>query len=74
MDIEELVQQIGREYVEKRMEIEVLYQYEFDTTKNREAKQHMIDEVERSYREKLREKKIEHLFNDTILGRQIENL
>jgi hypothetical protein len=65
-DLEEIVQKIGREYVEKRMEIEETWQWEFDTQQNRVAKQQQIDEVEKTYKEKLREKKIEHILNDTI--------
>lgn len=66
MDLEDIVQKIGREYVEKRKEIEEIWQFEFDTIQNRLAKQQQIDEVEKLYKEKLREKKIEHILNDTI--------
>jgi hypothetical protein len=66
MDLEDIVQKIGREYVEKRKEIEEIWQFEFDTNQNRLAKQQQIDEVEKLYKEKLREKKIEHILNDTI--------
>lgn len=65
--IEDVVQQIGREYVEKRMEIEGIWQFEFDTSKNRKLKQVQIDEIDRIYKEKLREQKIEHILYDTIL-------
>lgn len=65
-NLEDIVQKIGREYVEKRMEIEESWQYEFDTVQNRLAKQQQIDEVDKIYKEKLREKKIEHILNDTI--------
>jgi hypothetical protein len=64
--IDDIVQQIGREYVEKRMEIEETWQFEFDTNENRKRKQVQIDEVDRMYREKLREQKIEHILYDTI--------
>jgi hypothetical protein len=64
--IDDIVQQIGREYVEKRMEIEETWQWEFDTDENRKRKQIKIDEVDRMYREKLREQKIEHILYDTI--------
>ena len=63
---ENIFQQIGREYVERRMEIEENWQFEFDTTENRKKKQVQIDEVDRIYKEKLREKKIEHILYDTI--------
>jgi hypothetical protein len=65
--IEDVVQQIGREYVEKRMEIEEIWQFEFDTSKNRKLKQVQIDEIDRIYKEKLREQKIEHILYDTVL-------
>jgi hypothetical protein len=67
--MEELVQQIGREYVKKRMEIEEIWQFEFSTEQNMKQKQYQIEQVERDYKEKLRETKIEHILNDTIFGR-----
>ena len=69
--LEKSVQEIGREYVERRKEIEETWQFEFDTVQNRLLKQQQIDEVYRFYREKLREKKIEHILNDTIFGKQV---
>ena len=65
-NLEKIVQEIGREYVEARKEIEESWQFEFDTQQNRMAKQNQIDEVNRSYKERIREKKIEHILNDTI--------
>jgi hypothetical protein len=65
-NLEKIVQSIGREYVEKRKQIEESWQYEFDTVQNRIAKQQQIDEVDKLYKERLREKKIEHILNDTI--------
>lgn len=66
--MEDIVQQIGREYVEKRMEIEENWQYEFDTFENRKMKQIEIDKVDRIYKQKLREQKIQHILHDTIFG------
>ena len=65
-NLEKIVQEIGREYVEARKEIEESWQFKFDTQQNRMAKQYQIDEVNRVYKEKIREKKIEHILNDTI--------
>jgi hypothetical protein len=64
--LDDIVQQIGREYVEKRMEIEETWHREFDTEMNRKRKQTQIDEVDRVYKEKLRQQKIEHILYDTI--------
>jgi hypothetical protein len=65
--IEECVKEIGRKYTEQRKEIAERFQFEFDTKETRKMMNHMIDQCEKSYREELREKKIEHLLNDTIL-------
>ena len=65
--IEESVKEIGRKYTEQRKEIAERFQFEFDTEETRKMMNHMIDQCEKSYREELREKKIEHLLNDTIL-------
>jgi hypothetical protein len=66
-NIEESVKEIGRKYTEQRKEIAERFQFEFDTEQTRRTMNWMIDECEKSYREELREKKIEHLLNDTIL-------
>ena len=65
--IEETVKEIGRKYTEQRKEIAERFQFEFDTEQTRRTMNWMIDQCEKSYREELREKKIEHLLNDTIL-------
>ena len=65
--LEKSVQEIGREYVERRKEIEETWQFEFDTVQNRLLKQQQIDEVDRFYREKLREKKIEHILKEVLI-------
>jgi hypothetical protein len=70
-DLNDEVQKIGREYVEQRKSIEEQWMWEFDTERNRSIKQQQIDQVEREFREKLRHRKIEHILNDTVLGRQI---
>ena len=65
--IEDYVKEIGRKYTEQRKEIAERFQFEFDTEQTRRTMNWMIDQCEKSYREELREKKIEHLLNDTIL-------
>ena len=65
--IEESVKEIGRKYTEQRKEIAERFQFEFDTEQTRRTMNWMIDQCEKSYREELREKKIEHLLNDNIL-------
>ena len=65
--IEESVKEIGRKYTEQRKEIAERFQFEFDTEQTLRTMNWMIDQCEKSYREELREKKIEHLLNDTIL-------
>lgn len=67
--LEESVKEIGRKYVEQRMEIEQRFLFEFDTAETRNMMNHMIKECEKSYKEELREKKIEHLLDDTIFGK-----
>ena len=66
-NIEESVKEIGRKYTEQRKEIAERFQFEFDTEQTRKTMNWMIDQCEKSYREELRDKKIEHLLNDTIL-------
>ena len=65
-NIEESVKEIGRKYTDQRKEIAERFQFEFDTEQTRRTMNWMIDQCEKSYREELREKKIEHLLNDTI--------
>lgn len=64
--LEESVKEIGRKYTERRKEIAVQFQWEFNTKETIDTMNHMIKECEKSYKEELREKKIEHLLNDTI--------
>jgi len=63
--IEESVKEIGRKYTEQRIEIALRFQWEFDTEQTRKTMNCMIDQCEKSYREELRDKKIEHLLDDT---------
>jgi len=65
--IEESVKEIGRKYTEQRKEIAERFQCEWNTEQTRRTMNWMIDQCEKSYKEELREKKIEHLLNDTIL-------
>jgi hypothetical protein len=67
--LEESVKEIGRKYTERRKEIAVQFQWEFNTDETRNMMNHMIRECEKSYREELREIKIEHLLDDTIFGK-----
>jgi predicted CopG family antitoxin len=64
--LEETVSEIGRKYIEKRKEIAEIWQFEFDTKENREIMNFQIKQLENSYIEELREKKLDHLLNDTI--------
>lgn len=66
-NIEESVKEIGRKYTEQRKEIAERFQFEFDTEETRKTMNHMIKECENSYKQELREKKIDHILNDTIL-------
>lgn len=68
-NLEEAVKEIGRKYTEQRREIAVRFQWEFDTEETRKMMNHMIKECEKSYKEELRDKKIEHLLDDTIFGK-----
>ena len=67
--LEESVKEIGRKYVEQRMEIEQRFLFQFETKETRDMMNHMIKECEKSYKEELREKKLEHLLDDTIFGK-----
>ncbi len=66
-NIEETVKEIGRKYTEQRKEIAERFANEWNTEQTRRTMNWMIDQCEKSYKEELREKKIEHLLNDTIL-------
>ena len=48
------------------MEIEQRFLFEFDTEKTRKTMSYMIEQCERLYKEELRQKKLEHLLDDTI--------
>jgi hypothetical protein len=67
--IEESVKEIGRKYTEQRKEIAERFQFEFDTEENRKIMNEQIKECETEYIKELRQKKIEHLLNDTIFRR-----
>ena len=64
--LEETVKEIGRRYVEQRKEIAIQWQFEFDTKENREIMNNQIKQLENSYKEELRQKKLEHLLDDTL--------
>ncbi len=64
--LEETVKEIGRRYVEQRKEIAIQWQFEFDTKENREIMNNQIRQLENSYKEELRQKKLEHLLDDTL--------
>jgi predicted GIY-YIG superfamily endonuclease len=64
--LEETVKEIGRRYVEQRKEIAIQWQFEFDTKENREIMNSQIKQLENSYKEELRQKKLEHLLDDTL--------
>jgi hypothetical protein len=69
MNIEEVLLEISRKYVGKRQEIATNWQWEFNTPENREIMNKQIRECEMEYIVELRQKKIEHLLNDTIFRR-----
>jgi predicted GIY-YIG superfamily endonuclease len=64
--LDETVKEIGRRYVEQRKEIAIQWQFEFDTKENREIMNNQIKQLENSYKEELRQKKLEHLLDDTL--------
>ena len=66
MSLDETVKEIGRRYVEKRKELAIQWQFEFDTKENREIMNSQIKQLENSYKEELRQKKLEHLLDDTL--------
>jgi len=59
--LDETVKEIGRRYLEKRKELANQWQFEFDTPQKREIMNNQIKQLENSYREELRQKKIEHI-------------
>ena len=50
MSLDETVKEIGRRYVEQRKELAIQWQFEFDTKE----------------KEEIRQKKLEHLLDDTL--------
>jgi predicted GIY-YIG superfamily endonuclease len=66
MSLDETVKEIGRRYVEQRKELASQWQFEFDTKENRETMNSQIKQLENSYKEELRQKKLEHLLDDTL--------
>ena len=66
MSLDETVKEIGRRYVEQRKELAIQWQLEFDTKENREIVNSQIKQLENSYKEELRQKKLEHLLDDTL--------
>lgn len=66
MSIDETVKEIGRRYVEQRKELAIQWQFEFNTEENREIMNSQIKQLENSYKEELRQKKLEHLLDDTL--------
>ena len=66
MNIEEALLEISRKYIDKRQEIALNRQFEFNTPENREIMNKQIRDCERDYILEIRQKKIEHLLNDTI--------
>jgi hypothetical protein len=59
--LDETVKEIGRRYVEQRKELATQWQFEFDTPQKREIMNDQIKQLENSYKEELRQKKIEHI-------------
>jgi len=69
MNIEKVLQEIGRRYIEKRQQIALNWQWEFNTEQNIKIMNNQIKECEMDYIVELRQKKIEHLLNGTIFRR-----
>lgn len=60
-EIEQVVQEIGRSYTRKRIELSEMFKFEFDTPKKRQIMNEHISELDKQYRQQVREKKIEHI-------------
>jgi len=69
MNIEEVLLEISRKYIDKRQEIALNWKWEFNTPENREIMNKQIRDCEMDYILEIRQKKIEHLLNDTIFRR-----
>lgn len=65
-DLDQVVQEIGRSYTKKRIELSERFRFEFDTPEKRQIMNEHISELDKQYRQQVREKKIEHILNDTI--------
>jgi len=60
-DLEQVVQEIGRSYTRKRIELSERFKFEFDTPNSRKIMDEHISELDKQYRQQVREKKIEHI-------------
>ena len=65
-DLDQVVQEIGRSSTKKRIELSDRFRFEFDTPEKRQIMNEHISELDKQYRQQVREKKIEHILNDTI--------
>ena len=50
----------------KRIELSERFRFEFDTPEKRQIMNEHISELDKQYQQQVREKKIEHILNDTI--------
>jgi hypothetical protein len=60
-DLEQVVQEIGRTYTKKRIELSERFKFEFDTPEKRRIMNDRISELDKQYQQQVREKKIEHI-------------
>ena len=63
---EKEVQEIEKKYVYQRKLLAETWMFEFDTDQNRKIMNNQIQELEKNFRNDLRNKKIELLLDDTI--------
>lgn len=58
-ELDQVVNEIGLNYTRKRFELSKKFQFEFDTEQKRKVMNEQISELDKQYRQQVREKKIE---------------
>jgi|688.fasta_scaffold1879772_1 hypothetical protein len=60
-ELDEVVNEIGRSYTKQRIALNEMWKFEFDTPHKRKIMNEQISELDKQYRQQIREKKIEHI-------------
>ena len=60
-ELDQIVNEIGRSYTQKRIALNQMWKFEFDTPDRRKIMNDQISELDKQYRQQIRDKKIEHI-------------